>query len=159
VTASRVPTAHHYRGVTVWSGACAGGTTRYDAYSREFTFTVEGKPALCGSADVPFRGDPRLFNPEDLLLCALSSCHMLSYLAECARAGIVVTAYTDDAAGTMSFVDGRLRFIEVVLRPRVTIAVGDLERAVGLHARAHDECFIANSVDFPVRHEASVERH
>ena len=102
-----VPKAHVYAGVAEWTGARHGGTTSYDAYSRECTFAIDGKPVLHGSADVPFRGDPQLYNPEDLLLCALSTCHLLSYLAVCARAGIVVTAYRDAATGTMTFAGGR----------------------------------------------------
>lgn len=153
------PAPHIYHGVTVWSGASGGGTTRYDAYSREYTFAIPGKATIFGSADVPFRGDAGLHNPEELLLCALSACHMLSYLAECARAGIVVSAYRDEAIGTMSMAAGRLRFTDVLLRPQVTLAAGDTGRAGALHARAHDACFIANSVNFPVRHEATVERH
>jgi organic hydroperoxide reductase OsmC/OhrA len=154
-----VPAVHTYRGVTQWTGARAGGTVDYAAYSREYAFSIAGKPVLHGSADVPFRGDPHLHNPEDLLLGALSACHLLSYLALCARAGIEVRAYRDEAVGTMTFADGRLRFTEVVLHPRVTIAAGDIARATALHARAHAECFIANSVNFPVRHDAAVERH
>jgi organic hydroperoxide reductase OsmC/OhrA len=86
------------------------------------------------------------------------SCHALSYLAECARAGVHVVAYEDDAHGVMTMRDGRLRFTEVVLRPRVTVAPGtDLERATALHGPAHDDCYIANSVNFPVRHEPTLK--
>jgi organic hydroperoxide reductase OsmC/OhrA len=159
VNALHTPKVHVYRGVTLWTGAQAGGTTGYDAYSREYTFSIAGKAPIRGSADVPFRGDPQLHNPEELLLCALSTCHMLSYLAECARGGIVVTAYADDATGTMTFAAGRLRFTDVLLRPRVTLASGDPAKAAALHTRAHDGCFIANSVNFPVRHEPTFEQH
>ena len=88
---------------------------------------------------------------------ALSSCHLLSYLAECARAGVHVVAYEDDATGVMTTHDGRLRFTEVVLRPRVTVAAGtNVDRARELHHPAHDDCYIANSVNFPVRHEPTL---
>ena len=148
---------HHYSALLTWTGAAAGPTTDYATYSREFTVQIAGKPAFRGSADPTFRGDPALCNPEDLLVVALSSCHMLSYLAECALAGIAVVAYEDAAAGTMAMADGRIRFTEVVLRPRVVLAAGaDLGRAEALHQRAHDVCFIASSVNFPVRHEATV---
>ena len=91
------------------------------------------------------------------LVAALSSCHLLSYLAECARAGIEVVAYEDAAVGVMTVKDGKLRFTSVVLRPRVTIARGnDLGQAAALHHRAHEDCYIANSVNFPVTHEAVV---
>jgi organic hydroperoxide reductase OsmC/OhrA len=159
VSVVRAPKAHLYAAVVEWTGAAAGGTSAYAAYSREYTCAIPGKPLIRGSADVPFRGDALLHNPEDLLVAALAACHLLSYLAECARAGIVVTAYTDDALGTMTFGDRKLRFTDVLLRPRVTIAAGDETKALALHERAHAECFIANSVNFPVRLEATVERH
>jgi len=120
---------------------------------------IGGKPDLLGSADALFRGDPTLHNPEDLLLAALSSCHMLSYLALCARARIPVLAYVDAAEGTLEFrPDGGGSFREVVLRPRVTVAAGtDLAVATALHEKAGAQCFIAASCNFPVRHQAVVE--
>ncbi len=149
--------AHHFDCRLVWTGAEKGGTTRYESYSREARIEIEGKPPLPVSAAPPFLGDPALHNPEDLLVAALSSCHFLSYAALCARSGIAVVAYEDRAHGTMDRVDGKTRFTEVVLRPRVTIAPGgDVEKAHALHERAHALCFIANSVNFEVRHEAVI---
>jgi organic hydroperoxide reductase OsmC/OhrA len=143
---------HRYAASLVWTGAKAGPTTTYQSYSRAWRIEFAGKPALEGSADPTFRGDPALHNPEELLLAALATCHMLSYLALCSLKGIAVTAYTDRAEGTMARgADGRTRFTSVRLHPRVTIADGarlDLARA--LHDGAHAECFIANSVNFPV---------
>lgn len=147
--------AHHFAARLEWTGAAAGPTVDYAGYSREWTLTVAGKPALYGSADPAFRGDAALYNPEDLLVAALSSCHLLSYLALCARSGIAVVSYTDEAVGVMEAKDGAIRFTDVLLRPRVTVN-GSLEKAQRLHAQAHAECFIANSVNFPVRHEAVV---
>jgi len=148
---------HRYSALLGWTGAARGPTADYTSYSREFDVRITGKPLFKGSADPTFRGDPALYNPEELLLIALSSCHMLSYLAECALAKIAVVAYEDAAEGTMAMADGRIRFTEVVLRPRVVLAKGaDLARAEALHQRAHDVCFIANSVNFPVRHEATI---
>jgi organic hydroperoxide reductase OsmC/OhrA len=143
---------HSYRATISWKGE----TRNYKGYSREYSVAVPGKPTYRASADAAFGGDPKLHNPEDLLLISLATCHMLSYLAVCARLGIVVTAYEDQAEGTMAIKDKRMRFTEVVLRPRVTLAAGtDVARAEVAHAQAHDECFIANSVNFPVRHEAT----
>ncbi|HEU4565888.1 MAG TPA: OsmC family protein [Gemmatimonadaceae bacterium] len=147
---------HDYRSHLVWSGAAHGPTRSYAAYSREYTITMDGKPPLRGSADRLFRGDPALHNPEDLLVAALSSCHLLSFLALAARAGVHVTAYEDDASGTMVLEGNGGRFTEVVLRPRVTIAPGgDPALVRELHEQAHAGCFIASSVNFPVRHEAT----
>jgi organic hydroperoxide reductase OsmC/OhrA len=149
---------HHFAARTVWTGAELGPTDTYEGYSREYTIEVEGKPRLSGSADAAFLGDSSLHNPEDLLVASLSGCHLLSYLACCARAGIAVVSYADDASGIMEIKDRKLRFSEVTLHPRVTIARGsDIDKARALHADAHDVCFIANSVNFPVRHEAKVE--
>ena len=140
-----------------WSGAPQGATVDYPSYSREFTVDIAGKPALVGSADKPFRGDPALHNPEDLLLAALATSHMLSYLAKCARADVHVVAYHDEATATMSAETGPMRFIDVLLEPVVTISSGDLALAQRLHIGAREECFIANSVNFPVRYKAVVE--
>jgi organic hydroperoxide reductase OsmC/OhrA len=149
---------HRYRTSLTWTGAARGATTTYAAYSREYRVAVEGKPAFDGSADPAFRGDPALYNPEELLVAALSACHLLSYLALCALAGIEVVSYTDEASGTMEETAGAGHFTHVVLRPRVAIARGDLEEARALHEEAHRQCFIAASVNFPVDHEAICHR-
>ncbi|MBE9184140.1 OsmC family protein [Microcoleus sp. LEGE 07076] len=142
---------------TVWTGASQGYTSSYDAYSRQYTINIEGKPPFVGSADPTFRGDAALYNPEDLLVMSLSACHMLSYLALCARAGIRVISYSDEATGKMAQKDGKIRFTEVILHPHATIEAGnDLEKARSLHDNAHHVCYIANSVNFPVFNEATV---
>jgi organic hydroperoxide reductase OsmC/OhrA len=150
---------HHFAAHLVWTGASKGPVRDYESYSREFQVEIDGKPDLVGSAAPPFRGSSTLHNPEDLLVAALSSCHCLSYLALCARAGIVVTAYEDDTSGTMAFdrTAKVMRFTEVVLRPKVRVAAGaDVDKARALHENAHHECFIANSVNFPVRNEPTI---
>ena len=121
--------------------------------------TPPGKPEIALTADAAFRGDAGVHNPEELLVAALSSCHMLSYLALCALRGIVVNSYRDKAFGTMvTDSSGGGRFTEVTLHPHVTVAnVNDLVVATELHVKAGKLCFIANSVNFPVRHEPTVE--
>jgi organic hydroperoxide reductase OsmC/OhrA len=111
---------------------------------------------ILGSADPLFRGDARMYNPEELLVAALASCHLLAYLALCAREGIAVVAYVDAATGTMSERGGVGHFTNVTLYPRVTIADDRVDRAHALHAIAHEECFIANSVNFPVLFEPTI---
>lgn len=148
--------AHRFECRLVWTGAMKGPTSEYERYSREYRVDFQGKPSLRGTAAPAFRGDPALHDPEDLLVAALSGCHCLSYLALCARAGIHVTGYEDEAYGTMERVERVVKFTEVVLRPRVTIAAGDAEKARALHERAHATCFIANSVNFPVRNEPEI---
>ena len=150
--------SHRYDLRLDWTGARQGAAVKYETYSREYRIEIAGKPALTGSADPTFRGDASLYNPEDMLLAALRACHMLSYLALCVRSRIAVVAYTDAASGTMSeTAPHRMGFTEVTLRPRVVIAAGaDAATAKALHEQAHEICFIANSVNFPVRHEAEI---
>ena len=140
--------AHTYNIYTSWEGK----TTDYTAYSRNHLIAFQNKPALEVSADVAFRGDGVRHNPEELLVAALSSCHLLSYLALCARNGIELLSYEDSATGTMAMENGAIRFTDVLLRP-VCVVRGKTENALRLHDRAHTECFIANSVNFPVRHD------
>lgn len=147
---------HAYRTDLTWTGAASGPTSSYTGYSREYVIEIAGKTPLAGSSDPIFRGDASLYSPEDLLVASLSGCHMLSYLAHAARAGVHVVSYTDSASGTMVLEGGGGRFTEVVLRPRVTISAGDPDLAQQLHDRAHADCFIASSMNFPVRHEASI---
>ncbi|HEY2891760.1 MAG TPA: OsmC family protein [Dongiaceae bacterium] len=150
---------HEYNIETVWTGSSEGPTTSYEGYSREYLVSIPGKPDLRGTADPIFRGDPALHNPEDLLVAALSTCHMLSYLAICARAGLPVVSYSDKATGIMAMKEGQIRFTDVLLRPVVVIGAGaDLNRASLFHSEAHHVCFIANSVNFPVRHEAEMSQ-
>jgi organic hydroperoxide reductase OsmC/OhrA len=146
--------AHHYRVEVEWTGNRGSGTDGYRNYGREHVIRVEGKPEIPGSSDPGFRGDATRHNPEDLLVAALSQCHMLSYLHMATVAGVVVTAYADAAEGTMQTEGDGGRFTEVVLRPVVTIsAASDPVRAEAAHEAAHRACFIANSVNFPVRCE------
>jgi organic hydroperoxide reductase OsmC/OhrA len=148
---------HEYSSRLVWTGARAGATTSYQAYSRDYEVRCGDKSPILSSADPHFRGSAALYNPEELLVAALSGCHLLSYLADCARAGVLVVAYDDDAHGTMEMHDGKMRFTDVLLRPRVTVAKGtDVEKARALHETAHDECYVASSVNFPVRHEPTI---
>lgn len=148
---------HRFECRLVWTGAAKGSTANYDTYSREYRVDFEGKPSIRGTAAPAYRGDPALHNPEDLLVAALSGCHCLSYLALCARAGIHVLTYEDEVFGRMERVDGVVRFTDVLLTPKVSIAPGsDAEKARALHERAHAVCFIANSVNFPVRYTPTV---
>lgn len=147
--------AHHYAVRVSWTGNRGTGTSGYRAYGREHTISAAGKEPIAGSADRTFHGNADRWNPEELLLTALSQCHMLSYLHVAVRHGVTVVAYTDDAIGTMEQlppVGGR--FTSATLRPRVTISdPRQLDLAQSLHEEAARECFIAGSVNFPVGHE------
>lgn len=150
---------HSYTVRVEWTGNRGEGTSGYRTYERDHEITAAGKPLIPGSSDPAFRGDRSRYNPEDLLVASLSACHMLWYLHLCTDAGIVVTGYVDDARGTMAETpDTGGHFTEVVLRPTVTVREGaDPAVAVALHERAHRLCFIANSVNFPVRCEPKVQ--
>lgn len=149
---------HRYETNLTWTGA-ANGFADYDKYDRTHELAAPGKPTLITSSDPAFLGVPERWNPEDMLLGALSSCHMLSYLACCARARITVLSYTDSATGTMvENGKGGGAFTEATLRPVVTIRQADkVEHAHRLHGTANKVCFIANSVNFPVAHEAVIK--
>ena len=153
-----IPKSHRYEVAVVWTGNRGEGTAGYRAYGRDHEVTAEGRPALHGSSDPVFRGDAERWNPEQLLVAALSQCHLLSYLHVCAVSDVVVVAYEDRADGEMVTTDeGGGRFTEVTLRPVVTVADASMvEPARGLHARAHELCFISSSVNFPVRHEPEI---
>ena len=149
---------HRYDLTVSWTGNRGSGTSGYRDYGRDHEVGAEGRPAIEGSSDPVFHGDKARWNPELELVAALSQCHMLSYLHVCAAAGVVVTGYEDAPYGLMAETDdGAGHFTEVVLRPRVTVAdPGMAGQATSLHAQAGEKCFIARSVNFPVRHEPSV---
>jgi organic hydroperoxide reductase OsmC/OhrA len=149
---------HEYRTHLEWNGNLGNGTATYQGYGRDYTVSIDGKPDMRGSADPMFRGNKDLHNPEDLFVGAISGCHMLSYLALCARKGISVLSYTDDAKGILvldSHSNGK--FGEVMLNPVVTIADPDKQAlALSLHEEAHEGCFIAQSCSVPIHHAATV---
>lgn len=149
---------HHYRASLIWTGNRGQGTSSTAGYDRSHVARIEGKPDLALTADPAYRGDPKYHNPEELLLLALASCHMLSYLYLCAAHKIIVRAYEDQPSGRMAVpASGKGHFEEVVLHPRVILESGDAGEALRLHHGAHEACFIANSVNFPVRFEPVIE--
>ena len=152
-----MPLSHTYRTDLRWTGNRGTGTSGYGAYGRDHLITSAGKAPIAGSSAPEFRGDPANYNPEELLVAALSACHMLWYLHLCSDAGVAVVEYLDSAEGTMDLnADGSGQFSFVTLRPRVTISSGSPDRARTLHERAHEMCFLARSVNFPVRCESTI---
>lgn len=149
-----MPGRHHYATEVTWTGNTGEGTATYRSYRRTVEATAAGKDPIAGSADPHFRGDADRWNPEELLVASLAQCHLLSFLHVAARAGVVVTGYTDAATGTMATEGIGGRMTEVVLHPVVTVATEEMAgRCPELHEQAHAACFIASSVSFPVRHE------
>ncbi len=150
---------HQYKATIKWTGNKGTGTDHYKNYERSHEIHIENKPAIAASSDAAFRGDKTKHNPEDLLLSSLSSCHMLWYLHLCSEAGVVVVDYIDNATGTMvETSNGGGHFTEVTLNPTVTVTESTMtERAKTLHKKANGLCFIANSVNFPVRHHLTIK--
>ena len=148
---------HSFTVSVEWQGNRGTGTSGYRDFSRAVELRAEGKHAILASAARAFHGDADRWNPEEQLVAALSQCHLLSYLHVATRAGVVVESYTDAATGTLQTnPDGSGAIVEVVLRPVVTISGGDPATALALHVEANRLCFIANSVNFPVRHEPQI---
>jgi len=150
---------HHYALTVRWTGNLGAGTSSYRGYSRDHDVEIPGLPVLKGSADPTFHGDRERYNPEQLLLAALSQCHMLSFLHVAVKHGVVVTGYEDRAEGVMrTNRDGSGQFESATLKPRVTTATPVAEELLEeLHRGANAVCFIARSVNFPVRHEPSAD--
>jgi organic hydroperoxide reductase OsmC/OhrA len=153
-----MPRTHTYSVENVWTGNRGSGTSDYRAYGREHEISGEGKSAaiLCSSQPL-FRGNRERYNPEELLLSALSGCHMLWYLHFCADAGIRVVSYRDSATAIMQEeADGSGRVTDVLLRPVIEIEGGDLDLALHLHDKVHEVCAVGRSVNFQVRVEPQI---
>lgn len=152
---------HSYKATIQWTGNKGTGTDGYSNYERSHQITIDEKRKIFCSSDPAFRGDKTKHNPEELLLSSLSSCHMLWYLHLCAEAGIIVTNYIDTATGTMvETSNGGGKFTEVILNPIVAVAEEQMiTKASALHKKANELCFIANSVNFPVKHLPNIKIH
>ena len=149
---------HHYSATIHWTGNTGEGTKSYRGYQRSHAIVINGKPDILASSDPAFRGDKSRHNPEELLLASLSSCHMLWYLHLCSEAGIIVIDYVDNATGTMIETEnGGGRFSEVILHPIVILSDETMiQKGAEMHKEANKLCFIANSVNFPLHHEAEI---
>ena len=145
---------HKYEVKTTWTGNQGKGTTTYNSYKRTHVIQIPGKVDIMGSSMPQYLGDPEFHNPEDLLISSVSACHMLWYLHLCSAEGVVVTAYEDNAEGTMiENADGSGQFTSITLKPKVTVADSMMiAKANSLHVKANQFCFIAKSVNFPVLH-------
>ncbi|MDQ8726404.1 OsmC family protein [Bradyrhizobium sp. LHD-71] len=151
---------HRYRPIVAWTGNTGEGTTSYKGYERAHAITAQGKAEIAGSSDASFRGDAGRWNPEELFVASASTCHMLWYLHLCATNGVVVLDYRDEPEGLMiEEADGSGAFARIVLRPQVKLsATSSEEKARELHHKAHEMCFIANSVKCEISTEPSFSR-
>jgi Predicted redox protein, regulator of disulfide bond formation len=148
---------HTYHTSLKWTGNTGKGTETYRGYERSHDIKVQGKQIIEASSDPSFRGDRSKYNPEEMFLASLSSCHMLWFLHFCSDASVIVLEYTDAAVGKMiELDDGNGRFAEVILHPHVKVKESwMLEKIESIHEKANAFCFIANSCNFPVKHEGS----
>jgi organic hydroperoxide reductase OsmC/OhrA len=145
---------HDYKAIIKWTGNTGTGTDNYRNYTRSYNISIENKSDILGSSDPTFRGDDTKHNPEDLLVSSISACHMLWYLHLCSEAGVIVIDYIDATTGIMAeTLNGGGHFTEVMLNPTVVVKEKSMiDKANELHKKAHELCFIANSVNFPVKH-------
>lgn len=150
--------SHNYKATITWTGNKGSGTDNYRNYERSHTISIQNKVDLLASSDVAFRGDRTKHNPEDLLLSSISSCHMLWYLHLCSDNGIIVHEYVDNPEGLMVETEnGGGHFSQVTLHPTVTIENENMKKlAIELHHKANELCFIANSLNFKVQHDATI---
>ncbi len=150
--------SHDYAATVRWTGNRGEGTASYRGYGRDHEIEIDGKPVVQGSSDAAFLGDSTRWNPEDMLVASISTCHMLWFLHLASDAGWVVQSYEDKARATMQMnPDGSGQFSSATLHPHVTISAGDPALLDDLHHRAHETCFIARSLNFEIGCEATVE--
>lgn len=148
---------HEYDVSVEWTGNRGTGTSDYKAYDRTWNICSAGKPVVACSNDPLLGGDASKYNPEDLLLAAVASCHMLWYLHLCSNAGVTVTDYKDTPSGIGEMEpSGKGRFLKVILKPKITISTGSIEQAEKIHGEVHNFCFIARSVNFPIEIDPEV---
>jgi organic hydroperoxide reductase OsmC/OhrA len=148
---------HFFEGSLRWTGQATQADGKL-SLARSFTIEFPGKSPLSGSSPEVFHGDNRHHNPETLMVSSLMACHHLTYLAVCERSGVSIAAYDDHGTGKLAMRDGKMRMVEVVLRPQVRVAdATQVEKARALHEKAHANCFMSNSVNFDVRVEPTVK--
>lgn len=145
---------HEYRITTTWHGNTADGPRHYSR-THDTTTTPPTTP-LKVTADKPFRGEPGIHNPEQLLVMAASSCHMMSFLYCASQAGFDIRHYVDEAHALMPMRATNTAITAITLHPTVTIANYTSSQQNQLDAlmdQAHDECFIANTLSCPITHQ------
>lgn len=148
---------HTYNLTVKWTGNNGRGTIDYRSYERDHQIWADDKEEIPASSDPAFRGDRTKYNPEEFLVASLSSCHMLWFLHLCADSGVIVTDYVDKPVGVMVETEnGGGKFKEVTLNPTITVTdISMVDKIDGIHRKANELCFIANSVNFPVHHKST----
>jgi organic hydroperoxide reductase OsmC/OhrA len=151
--------SHVFEATVRWPADPAQALPPDPAFSRNSVLACPGHPPVAGSSPTVFGGDATRYNPEELVTMALAQCHMLTYLALAAKRRVAVLAYEDRATAVLGKdpAAGRMKILSAQLRPRVTVARGtDLAAAHAMHEKAHEHCFVANSVNFPVHNAPEI---
>ena len=140
-----------FEGSLQWAGHGPGQAFSYDSFDRTTQLQFAGGAVVRASAPAEFNGDDSLLNPETLMLASLMQCHFLTFMAVASKSGATVLSYSDSGSGRLAMKDGRMRYVEVILRPAVELADPvHMARLATFHDKAHANCFMANSVNFPV---------
>lgn len=150
---------HTFEATVRWPADPAQALPPDPAFSRNAVLGSPGHADVPGSSPTVFGGDASRYNPEELVALALAHCHMLTYLALAAKRRVAVLAYEDRATVELGKdpAIGKMKILSALLRPRVTVAKGtNLDDARAMHAKAHEHCFVANSVDFPVENAPEI---
>ncbi|MBK8764592.1 MAG: OsmC family protein [Burkholderiaceae bacterium] len=140
-----------FEGSLQWAGPSPGQAFSYDSFDRTTHLQFAGGAVAQASAPAAFNGDDSRLNPETLMLASLMQCHFLTFMAVASKSGATVLSYRDSGSGRLAMKDGRMRYVEVILRPAVELADPvHMARLATFHDKAHANCFMANSVNFPV---------
>jgi organic hydroperoxide reductase OsmC/OhrA len=148
---------HTFTLTVTWEKPDDSAISPRDPSLRRHRISHLGKPDISGSAAAAFHGEGERWNPEELLLASLAQCHMLTFFYLAGQEGLHIGDYTDTPEAILeTHPDGSGNITEVTLKPRVSVRGGFSGDIEALHERAHELCFIARSVNFPVRHDATV---
>ena len=150
---------HVFEATVRWPADPAQKLPPDTAFSRNAILGSPGHAEVPGSSPTVFGGDASRYNPEELVAMALAHCHMLTYLALASKKRVAVLAYEDRATCELGKdpASGKMKILSARLRPKVTVAKGtNLDDARAMHAKAHEHCFVANSVNFPVGNAAEI---
>ena len=150
---------HTFEATVRWPADPAQALPPDPAFSRNAVLGSPGHADIPGSSPTVFGGDASRYNPEELVAMGLAHCHMLTYLALAAKRRVAVLAYEDRATVELGKDPalGKMKILSALLRPRVTVAKGtNLDDARAMHAKAHEHCFVANSVNFPVENAPEI---
>lgn len=148
-----------FEGSLVWQGAPTGQPQDNETLDRTTRLEFKGGATATASAPAEFSGDDALLNPETLMLGSLMQCHFLTFLAVATKSGATVLSYSDEASGSLGKKEnGKTGFVSVTLRPKVRLAdPAHADRLAAFHDKAHRNCFMANSVNFPVNVEPDLD--